>query len=477
MDAISTGSRVQAPSQQIQRAPLTDVALGLQAAMLAQPDFAQAAVTYATQLAQALKCERVSVGLVESKGIRLVAQSHGAALDTHQDLNRALADAMNEAVDQAATLSLPASGGFPRITQAHAALWRISGGALCTIPIAEQGKVTAAVTLQRDAHEAIDADEMTQWEHLVRLTGAVLTLKAKGDASWFERARIALAMQWARLTQPGEAAFKWVVAGVVVFAAVMLLVPVPYSVSAPAKLEGALQRVLVAASDGFIQQTSVRPGDRVKEGQLLAELVQHDLQLERSKRESEFSQHASTYSAAFARADRASLMVSQAKMNEARAQLDLVEKQLERTQIRAPFDGVIISGDLTQTLGAPVQRGAVLMTLAPAERYRLIIEVDERDVRDVVPGAAGRVALAAMPQSPLAFRVERVTPLSATREGRHFFDVEGMIDAPNTANATLRPGLQGVARIDAESRPLAAMMLGRLTNWLRLRLWTWGWLQ
>ena len=466
---------MQAPLQQSQLAPLADVALSLHAAIIAQPDFAQAAVTYATQLAQVLKCERVSVGVVDLMGrggVRVVAQSHGAALDTQQDLNRALAEAMNEAVDQATTLSLPASGGFPRVTLAHAALRRISGSSLCTIPMAEQGKITGAVTLERAANDVFDRDELQQWEHLVQLTGAVLTLKARADASWYERARAALTVQWARLTQPGEAAFKWLVAGVALFAALMLLIPVPYSVSAPARLEGAVQRVLVAASDGFVQQTSVRPGDRVKEGQVLAELAQHDLLLERSKRESEFSQHAGAYSAAFARADRTTLMVNQAKMSEARAQLDLVEKQLERTQIKAPFDGVIISGDLTQTLGAPVQRGTVLMTLAPAERFRLIIEVDERDVRDVVAGAAGRVALAAMPQTPLAFRVERVTPLSATREGRHFFEVEGKFDA---LHPSLRPGLQGVARISAESRPLAAMMLGRLSNWLRLRLWSWGW--
>jgi len=166
-------------------------------------------------------------------------------------------------------------------------------------------------------------------------------------------------------------------------------------------------------------------------------------------------------------------MVSQAKMSEARAQLDLVEKQLERTQIKAPFDGVIISGDLTQTLGAPVQRGSVLMVLAPADRYRLIVEVDERDVRDVRPGAQGRVALASMPQAPLNFKVDRVTPISATRDGRHFFEVEGKLEGEN---ATLRPGLQGVARITADSRPLAAMALGRLWNWLRMRLWSWGWL-
>ena len=112
------------------------------------------------------------------------------------------------------------------------------------------------------------------------------------------------------------------------------------------------------------------------------------------------------------------------------------------------------------------------MVIAPVEQFRLIVEVDERDINDVKAGAAGRVALAAMPGTLFSFRIERVTPLAATREGRHFFEVEGKLDA---ASAALRPGLQGVARIDAAARPLAAMAFNRLLNWLRLRLWSWGW--
>jgi multidrug resistance efflux pump len=53
-----------------------------------------------------------------------------------------------------------------------------------------------------------------------------------------------------------------------------------------------------------------------------------------------------------ARADRAQLVISQAKADEARAQLALVDEQLGRIRIEAPFDGVVIRGDLSQSLGA-----------------------------------------------------------------------------------------------------------------------------
>lgn len=460
----------------------TDAVLQLQAAVLSQSRFDAAAAVFATRVAELLACERVNVGIIENGYAKVVALSHGAALDAQQPYSRTVAAAMDEAIDQSATISLPALGSTPRITLAHAELRRAAAsGNACvyTVPMVHLGAIAGAVTLQRPTEQPFSPEELTAAEHVISLAGPLLALKAEGDLPTGARARRWCMRLWQRLTNPADHVFRWSAAGVAVLAVLLLAVPVPYRISAPARLEGSVQRALVAASDGFVQQVSARPGDAVKAGQVLAELAQHDLQLERSKRDSELAQHTNAYGAAFARADRSLLMVNQAKMAEARAQLELVEAQIERAQIKAPFDGIVISGDLSQQLGAPVQRGAVLMVVAPAEQYRLIIETDERDINDVKAGAAGRVALAAMPGTTFDFRIERVTPLAATREGRHFFEVEGKIIAPEKsghASATLRPGLQGVARIEAASRPVAAMALGRLANWMRLKLWSWGWL-
>ena len=451
----------------------SDAVLQIQAAILSHARLDEAAAAFATRVAQLLAFDRVSVGLIDKGYVQVAAISHGAAVDAQQELSRAIAAAMDEAVDQRATVSLPVASGAARVTLAHSALRRSGGsGSICSIPIVNLDAIAGAVTLERGAAQPFSQAEIARFEHIVNLAGPLLVLKAESEVSALSRVRRACARQWRRLREPGEWPFKLALGGAALLMLFVFFVPLPYSVSAPTRLEGSVQRALVAASDGFVQQIAARPGDKVKQGQVLAELAQQDLQLERSKRGSELAQHTNAYSAAFARADRALLMVSQAKMDEARAQLQLIDTQIERTQVRAPFDGIVISGDLTQQLGAPVQRGAVLMVVAPADGHRLIVEVDERDINDINAGAAGRAALAALPGTPLDFKIARVTPLAATREGRHFFEVEGKFDAPSAA---LRPGLQGVARIDAQARPLASMVFGRTLNWLRLRLWSWGW--
>jgi multidrug resistance efflux pump len=207
----------------------------------------------------------------------------------------------------------------------------------------------------------------------------------------------------------------------------------------------------------------------VKAGQVLAQLSSQDLELERRRRESELRQHENAYRAAEARNDRTQMVISQARAAEAQALMALAEGQLERSQLVAPFDGIVIKGDLTQNLGAPVQKGEVLLVLAPGDSFRLIVEVDEADIAAVRPGQRGQLALAARPEDPLSFTTRRIVPVATSADGRNYFEVEA---APDRAQANLRPGLSGVAKIEAGEKPLAWLLFHRFAAWLRLAVWT-----
>jgi multidrug resistance efflux pump len=216
----------------------------------------------------------------------------------------------------------------------------------------------------------------------------------------------------------------------------------------------------------------VRPGDAVKAGRVLVELAEQDLTLERRRHESELAQHESAYMAALARFDRVQYAISQAKAAEVQAQLELVDEQLARSRVQAPFDGVVIKGDPGRALGAPVQRGEVLLTIAPGDAYRLVLEVDERDIALIEAGQKGRLVLNALPEGKLAFHVQRVTPVSTARDGRNYFEVAGELEGP--LSSALRPGLEGVAKIRSADRPLGWIWLHRFTDWLRIAFWSWG---
>jgi len=162
------------------------------------------------------------------------------------------------------------------------------------------------------------------------------------------------------------------------------------------------------------------------------------------------------------------MVTFQAKAAEAQAMLSLVETQIERAHIVAPFDGIVIKGDLAHTLGAPVQRGDVLMVLAPNDSFRLIIEVDEADIAAVHPGQPGQLVLAAQPDRTLRFVTRRIVPVATAADGRNYFEVEAALE---DGLPQLRPGLSGVGKVSTGWRPIGWLLAHRAVDWLRLAWW------
>ena len=445
--------------------PAAAAILKLHTRVLACDSLAAAAAAAATGLAAVLQYNRVAIGVLERGYCRVIAQSSGAAGESGNALAQAISRAMDEAVSQASTLAVPApSGGRARITLAHAELARRHDAALCTIPLVRAGSIFGAVTLQRPRDQPIDVAAIERCEQFVSLIGPALDLMRANERPWHKRLRDRLRANGA---QPGT----WLSALALLAAFAGLWIPVDYWVGAPARLEGAIPRAVVAPTDGFLKRAHVRPGDSVRADQVLAEMVDQDLELEQRKLESEVAQHENAVRGALARGDRTLYATSAGRADAAAAQLALNEEQRLRSRIRAPFDGVVIKGDLSQSLGAPVARGEVLLVVAPAGQYRLIVEVDERDIPHLQPGLPGTLSLSALPGSRLDFRVARITPLATARDGRNFFEVEGKLDS---LPASARPGLQGVAKIHAGERAFGWVWGHRALDWARLKLWSLG---
>lgn len=465
-------TRVAAPARAGQE-PAAGLVLCLQAALLSRATLEDAASAFAAELARALDCERVGVGLAGRHGVEPLATSDAGMLDGAGAAARALALAMNEACDQHSTLIHPAPpGARPQVRAAHQ---RLLGGGIAgvaTVPLPARDGIAGALIIERRASGFADW-EIALLEDAASFAGPLLDLKRRAQRGWHARLAESLGTHLGTLRGRHAARNRLVLAVLACAAIAASLIPLPYRVGAPARLEGRQQRAIVAPADGYLRQAGVRAGDRVRAGQVLAELAGEDLALERNRRESELRQHENAYRTALARSDRAQMVVHQARAGEAEAMLALVDAQIERARITAPFDGVVIKGDLAQQLGAPVARGDVLLTLAPGDGFRLIIEVDEADIGAVRVGQPGRLVLAAGPERAWDFRVERIVPMATAADGRNYFEVEAV---PTNAAPDLRPGLRGIARIEAGERGMWWLATHRALAWLRLRLWSFtGW--
>jgi multidrug resistance efflux pump len=168
--------------------------------------------------------------------------------------------------------------------------------------------------------------------------------------------------------------------------------------------------------------------------------------------------------------DRAQIRILRAKISQADAQIALIDEQLSRATIVAPFAGVVMSGDLSQLLGSPVERGQVLFEMAPLNAFRVIAQVDERDINDVAVGQSSTLLLPSMPNETFPFVITKITPVSTAKEGRNYFRVEGNLIR---ASDRLRPGMEGVGKITVDRRKLIWIWTHEAIDWLRLLVWRW----
>ncbi|MDO6823780.1 efflux RND transporter periplasmic adaptor subunit [Marinobacter sp. 1_MG-2023] len=243
-----------------------------------------------------------------------------------------------------------------------------------------------------------------------------------------------------------------------------------YRISAQATLEGSVQRAVVAPFDGYVNSAPKRAGETVAAGEILAKMDDHELQLSRLQFESKKDEYNRQYRQALGQRDMAQAYIYKSQISQVNAELNLVERKLERSAIRASMDGYIIAGDLSRSLGAPVELGDVLFEVAPLDSYRLVIYVEEQNIAEVRSGAVGHVNLQALPGKELGFAVSKVSPVFEDRANSIVYRVEAILDQQYPA---LRPGMQGVAKIEVGERSLAWIYFHELYNAVVLWLWKW----
>lgn len=131
--------------------------------------------------------------------------------------------------------------------------------------------------------------------------------------------------------------------------------------------------------------------------------------------------------------------VRKATLRQRRAELETARAQLAETSTEAPFDGRVVAR-LSAT-GAYLATGAALLELMRVDPLRLVLEVSERDARDVRPGQPVRARIEGQ-EAELAGTIARLAP--ALRLESRTLVVEVEVADPD---GRLRPGAFVEARI------------------------------
>lgn len=176
---------------------------------------------------------------------------------------------------------------------------------------------------------------------------------------------------------------------------------------------------------GRVSSLNVKLGDAVKKGDLLAEIENDDARTTLQVAEAELKR----------RETMGSLAVSKSDYDSARVAVGNARVQLDRTLIRAPYDGVISEvnlevGQLSQITAVIPKPPLRITDVAP--RY-VRVDIDEVDLPRAASGLPARIKIPAVRREPFPAVVRKVVPfVNSVREQDRTSELELAIDAPNT---------------------------------------------
>jgi len=435
-----------------------------------QNRFTSTAMALCNESASQWQCERVSVGFLKGRYVRLKAMSHTEDFSRKMKIVQDIESVMEECLDQDCEVIYPASQEAAYISRSAGELSRQHGPlAVLSLPFRQDGEARAVLSLERESGKSFNLEEIEAIRLACELCTARLLELYEHDrwigARVVAKARGALAIllgpkyTWTKI-------LAILVLGVVLF---LIFGKGQYRAEAPFVLETTYQQVVCASFDGYIKGVNVEVGDTVKENETtLAELDTAELRLQLAAAKAEKAGYLKQVAAAMRDGETAQAQIAQANSDKVDAQIELLNYLIEQGKIISPISGTVVKGDLKRQIGAPVKTGDVLFEVMPLESLRAELLVPEDQIFDIAVDQEGYLATVSYPAQRIKFVVERINPMAEVVNNRNVFKVRVRL---LERRSWMRPGMEGVAKVSIGKRRYIWIWTRRIVNWLRMKLW------
>lgn len=246
-----------------------------------------------------------------------------------------------------------------------------------------------------------------------------------------------------------------------------LCLPMPYRVWCDCNVQPVEQRFVAAPYDGVLAQSLVRGGDQVSAEQVVAKLDGRALRGELAGVQAEFAVAKKQRDLALATGDVAQSQISKSEMQRHLAKITILNQRLENLDVRSPINGVVVTGDLENAVGIPLELGQTLFEIAPLDTMVAEVGVPESEARYVQAGMKVQLKFDSFPFKTFAAEIQRIHPRAEATDNDSVFVAEVVLE---NSSGQLRPGMNGTAKISTGWSPVAWNLFHR--PWESIRYWT-----
>jgi biotin carboxyl carrier protein/GAF domain-containing protein len=435
-----------------------------------QKRFTGAAMAFCNEAAAQWQCERVSMGFLKGRYVQLKAMSRTEDFSRKMKVVQDIESAMEECLDQDMEILVPAPKDSAFINRAANTLSKFYGTqSVLSVPLRYEGQVAAIVTLERSLEKVFTSGEV----EAIRLACELCTARLVNlyEHNRWPGASIASGCRKFISFLVGS---KYTLTKLIVLfccAAILFLVFAEgqFRVKAPFVIEATYQQVIPAPFDGYIEDVEVEIGDSVEADKtILAKLETTDLILKRAKAEADQNSLIQQAKAYRSESKEAEALIADEKAKEVAAEIDYINYQISQSSLISPMSGIVIKGDLKRQIGAPVKVGDMMFEVCPLDALRSQLLVPEDQIVDIEVGQEGELALISDPGRKIKFVVEKINPIAEVESQRNIFKVQVQL---GQTYSSMRPGMEGVAKISIGQRKYAWIWSRKVVNWIRMRLW------
>ena len=418
--------------------------------------------------------EQVALGLADHHSVRLLAVSGMDTIKPRSPGVHRVRQAMGECFDAChPIIAQPVDSWREQSEQPHFRIheqWRAAtnGSCVMSIPVMAGERCVAVLSLRRPSDQGFAPEEVAQIGEMVAPLSGAIPLVRRANQNVVSRLKDNTRAFISSAFAPGSYGKKALALAAILLVAWVAVGKASYRVTVPTVVSAKESFIVSTPFAGKIERVLVGPGDPVEAGQAIAQMDTSDLELQRREAMAEFRSLGLQVQQAVAAGDQTGAALSQAQRAFVQTQIETIDARIERATCRALHAGVLIGADPADLEGQVVQVGEAIATIADPATLRLEMLVPERRSADIPADAPVAFLSNARPRDPINSSAGRVPPTSETRNGSTVFVVEAGV--PNT-ESWLRPGMEGVARVEAGSRPVWWVLFNRVIDYVSLEWW------
>ncbi|MDB2705781.1 efflux RND transporter periplasmic adaptor subunit, partial [Pseudomonadota bacterium] len=320
--------------------------------------YLELAISLCNEISAHYNSHRVSLGWLESDYIYLKAVSHIDQLNRKMEFSRRTELAMEEVLDyEAAIFWSEKPQDEKMVTRNHEELaYHNKCQHLLSLPLYYDDKIVGVIMIERNDFKVTDEEYAELLIICDQITDKLYKLKQ--EERWFGKKCLDIIRQkGGELLGAEHTLFKFfgVVTTLLVF--YLCFASWDYRVEAPFIVKTKTLRHITAPFDGYIEKSFARVGDRVKQKQVLIELNTDELLLQESELVANLSRYSREAGKARAGDHLADMQIAYAQTEQAQLRLEQLRNKLQHDAISSPISGLVVEGDLSRLVGAPVRKG------------------------------------------------------------------------------------------------------------------------